>query len=77
MLSAKTLNPLGRFSLGNCYVFLLVNSPAINSQNKLRISHKEIATQHKIEPLANPMSPKQAKQWGTVPSQFACSLLKI
>ena len=54
MLPTKTLNPSGRIFLGNCCVFLLVNSPAINSQNQLRIYLKKIATQHKIEPLANP-----------------------
>jgi len=56
MLPTKTLNPSGRIFLDNCYLFLLVNSPAINSQKKLRIFLKKIATQHKIEPLANPKS---------------------
>ena len=54
MLPTKTLNPLGRIFWGNCYLFLFVNSLAINSQKKLRICFKKIATQHKIEPLANP-----------------------
>jgi len=68
MLPTKTLNPSGRIFWDNCYLFLLVNSSAINSQKKLRIFLKKIATQHKIEPLANPKSRRNAKQLALLPA---------
>ena len=60
MLSAKTLNPLGRIFFGNCYLFLLVNSPAINSQKKLRICHKKKRrnTKQSRLPTLNPAASK-------------------
>ena len=73
MLPTKTLNPLGRIFLGNCYLFLLVNSLAINSQKKLHICLKKIATQHKREPLANPKSRRKQSSLLSSPNNKAHS----